>query len=405
MIPEAKPSRGCTDAVLEDPWEDAAVHSQQRTFPSAAALLAALAVAAGGTALQAALPAVALGDGGVPAGPPTAATLASGWSFEPLLVLPLVVVAIGWWRLLAAVDRRHPEHRVAPVRRWAFLAGLLAILVALQSGIARYDTTLFSIHMVQHLLLTLVAPPLLALGAPVTQLLRASSAEGRARWILPVLQSRVVAVIGHPVVAWIVFASVMWAAHFSPLFDLSLENRLVHDLEHAVFLGAGLLFWWPVVGLDPAPHRMGHPARLLYVFLQMPQNSFLAMAILFTGTPLYPHYVTLGSPYGIDPLADQQLAAGIMWFVGDLLFLGALLAVLTGWMRSEARGSAAAERRADTERAMIREREAAHRARSSGAGVPGKPPRVVAEAPGVVPEAPGSPAEPSTEGAGSHLRH
>ncbi|MCI0584363.1 MAG: cytochrome c oxidase assembly protein [Chloroflexi bacterium] len=308
----------------------------------------------------------AAAHGPVPAEAPDAGNLLLGWSFEPVLVLPLLVAAVAWWRLLDAVDRGHPDRPVGPLRRWSFLAGLGAIAVALQSGIERYDTTLFSIHMVQHVLLTLVSPLLLALGAPVTQLLRAASPATRARWILPVLRSRVVAFVSHPVVAWLVFTVVMWATHFSPLFDRSLEDPLVHDLEHGLFLGAGLLFWWPVIGLDPAPRRMRHPGRILYLFLQMPQNSFLAMAILFAGAPLYPHYATLGSPYGIDALADQRLAAGLMWFIGDLVFLAALLAVLAGWMRSEDRGAAAAERRADVERDRIREREDALRRRRAG---------------------------------------
>jgi putative copper resistance protein D len=179
-------------------------------------------------------------------------------------------------------------------------------------------------------------------------------------------------VLSHPVVAGLVFFAVMWGTHFSPLFDLSLEEPLAHDLEHGLYLGAAMLFWLPVVGLDPAPYRMGYPGRLLQIFLQMPQNSFLAMAILFAGTPLYPHYVSLGSPYGIDALADQQLAAGLMWFVGDVLFLAALLAVLVGWMRSEDRGAAGADRRADPERDAIRERGAALRRRREG-GEPGQP--------------------------------
>ena len=166
-------------------------------------------------------------------------------------------------------------------------------------------------------------------------------------------------VLTHPIVAWLVFTAVMWGSHFSPLFDRSLEDRLVHDLEHGLFLASGLLFWGPLVAVDPAPGRMGYPARIGYVFLQMPQNSFLAIAILFAANPLYPHYVTLGAPYGIDALSDQRLAAGIMWFFGDVIFLVATLAVLAGWMRAEERSTATADRRVDAERAALRDQEAA----------------------------------------------
>lgn len=301
--------------------------------------------------------------GPAPDAAPDAVNLLLGWEIEPAVALPLMIAAIVWWRLLSAVDRAHPEHPVAGRQRWAFLAGLAVVAVALQSGIARYDTTLFSLHMVQHLLLTLVAPPLLALAAPVTQILRAAPAGRRQQVLLPILHSRVVSLIGHPIVAWLVFTAVMWGTHFSPIFDRSLEDRFLHDLEHGLYLGAGLLFWWPLVALDPAPRRMGHAARIAFVFMQMPQNSFLAMAILFAGSPLYAHYATLGTPYGIAALADQRLAAGIMWFFGDVIFLIATLAVLAGWMRDETRTTGASERRADLERAAIRDREAALRSR------------------------------------------
>jgi putative copper resistance protein D len=212
--------------------------------------------------------------------------------------------------------------------------------------------------MVQHILLTFVAAPLLVLSGPITLLLRAWSKATRRRWILPVLHSRVVRFVSFPVVAWVVFAGVMWGSHFSPLFDAALENPLIHDLEHALFLGSALLFWWPALGSDPAPWRMSPPVRALYVFLQMPQNTFLSVAILGASAPLYPHYATLNLPYGPDPLLDQQIAAGIMWLLGDLAFLGVVLGLVAAWMRQDARDTARADRRADAARAAMREREA-----------------------------------------------
>jgi putative copper resistance protein D len=302
------------------------------------------------------VPGVAAAHGPVPDGPPTLAALAFGWSFQPLVAIPLVTAGAGWLVLVRRVHRLHSSSPVPAFRTAAFLGGLAAIAVALLSGIERYDTTLFSVHMVQHLLLLLVAAPLIALAAPVTQVLRAASPGVRRRVLLPVLHSTPAGVLGHPVVAWLTFTLVVWASHFSPVFDLALENESVHTVEHVAFLAAGLLFWWPVVGADPAPRRMAYPVRALYLLLQMPPSSFLGMAILFATTPLYPHYATLGTPYGIEPLADQQLAGGIMWLAGDVVLITAILAVVAAWMRHEERDAPAAERRADAERARLRER-------------------------------------------------
>ena len=323
-----------------------------RWFGRAAGVVVALAGSA-----AAALPAAAHGP--VPAEPPTAVSLLLGWTFEPLPTLG-IAVAIGCW--LWAVRRVDAVHRSNPVprrRTVAFLGGMTALAFALLSGIDRYDTALFSVHMVQHVLLMLVAAPLIALAAPITLVLRVSSPATRRRWILPVLHSRVVRLVAHPVVAWLMFAAMMWAVHFSPLFDASLEDPLVHDLEHLLFLTGALLFWWPAVALDPAPWRMGHPARIGYLFTQMTQNTFLAVVILNATAPLYRHYATLVRPWGMTALEDQRLAAGIMWIAGDAIFLTAILAVLVGWMRAEARNEARADRQADAELARIRVRERA----------------------------------------------
>jgi putative copper resistance protein D len=296
--------------------------------------------------------------GVVTEGPPTVAGLIFGWTFEPLTVIPLVAAAVAWRVAVRRVDVAHPANPVPRARSVAFYGALLAVAVALDSGIARYDTTLFSIHMVQHLLLTLVAAPLFVLSAPITLLLRLASPETRQRRILPVLHSRVVRAVSFPVVAWVLFAGVMWGTHFSPIFDRALEDPLIHDLEHVAYLAAGVLFWWPAIGLDPAPWRMSHPVRAMYVFMQMPQNTFLAVAVLNAEQPLYSHYATLVRSWGPSPLIDQQVAAGVMWLFGDLGFLVAILGLVYAWMRHEERVTAQADRRADVALAAIRDREA-----------------------------------------------
>jgi cytochrome c oxidase assembly factor CtaG len=327
---------------------------------SALVVRCALTVATAGAFLATAAPVVAHGT--VPDEPPSAANLLLGWTFPPLPTLA-ILAALVWW--LWAVRRVDAAHRTNPVprkRTVAFLGAMTALAFALLSGIERYDTTLFSIHMVQHLLLTMVAAPLIVLAAPITLVLRLASPGTRRGLVLPVLHSRVVRFISFPAVAWIAFAGVMWVTHFSPLFDAALEDPIAHDLEHALFLGSALLFWWAAVGVDPSPWRLSHPGRAFYTFLQMPQNTFLAVILLSATVPLYEHYATLELPWDgwtATALDDQRLAAGIMWLGGDFLFIVAVGAIVWGWMKAEEANTARSDRRADAELAAIRERESA----------------------------------------------
>jgi len=319
---------------------------------------ALIAVGAAGAAWFAVAP-VVLAHGANATAAPVLSDILFDWAFDPSIAVPLAVAALAYVWAVRHVDARHPGSPVPRARTVAFLAGLLAIEIALQSVVERYDTTLFSDHMVQHILLTLVAAPLLALGAPITLLLRVARPEQRRRFILPVLHSRVVRVLAFPVVSWSLFAGVMWGTHFSPMFEQSLSDPFVHDIEHLLYLSAGLLFWWPAVALDPSPWRMPHPARVMYLFLQMPQNTFLALSILSAAAPLYPHYANLSLTWGLGAFLDQQLAGGLMWIIGDAVFISSMVLVIVGWMRSEERDVRRTERIADTAMAAIRDREAA----------------------------------------------
>lgn len=321
-----------------------------------------------GAAMAGPFAAVALAHGSTVPPEPTLATLVGGWSFDPTIALPLLAsLAVYLW-LVRRVDRAHPGNPVPRGQVACFVGALVAIEVALQSGIEAYDTTLFSVHMVQHILLMFVAAPLIALSAPITLLLRAVDHRWRVGLIVPILHSRALRVLAFPVVSWVVFAAVMWGTHFSPLFEAALEDPLVHDLEHLLFLGSALLFWWPVVGRDPGPWRMPHPARIVYLFLQMPQNTFLSVAIYGAGAPLYAHYATLGRTWGPTVLADQQAAGAIMWVAGDLTFLVAILGVAAAWLRAEERDTARREAHIDAQRAAIRDREVALAARLATEG-------------------------------------
>ncbi len=319
----------------------------------------------------------ALAHGAVAPEAPDAAALLLGWSFDPLVWLPAIVALLLWRSGVGRVARAHPAKPVARRRSVSWTIGVLVVVAALDSGIEHYDTTLFSIHMVQHLLLTVVAPLFLLYAGPITLLLQASTPAVRRRWILPVLHSRIVRFLAFPVVSWIIFAAVMWASHFSPLFEAALEDEWLHRLEHALYLSSALLFWWPVIGPDPSPWRMTPAVKILYVGLQMPQNTFLGLAIYMATVPLYSHYVTTPRAWGPTPLEDQQIAGGIMWLGGDAAFLTVLILLVVAWMRYEDRRTAGEDRRLEAERAAIREREvrlAARRAAEAGdgGGAPGR---------------------------------
>jgi putative copper resistance protein D len=319
-----------------------------------------------------ALPSVASAHGQAPV-EPTPATLVTGWSFAPDIWLPVMLAALAYWKARDMVNERHLTNPVPRWRLWSWLAGLAAIVLALASPIEFYDTTLFSAHMVQHLLLTMVAAPLLVLAAPITLLLRVASPDARRRWILPVLHSRVVWLVSYPLVAWVLFAGVMWFAHFTPLFDAALDDLTLHRLEHALFLGTALLFWWPVAGADPSPHRLGYPARLFYLALGMPLSSFLGLVIFSAETVLYPHYLTLVRGWGPTPLEDQQWAGGIMWAGGDLAFVVALLLTAAAWLRHEERQNLREDARLARQRAARDAGMAAAEAGMAASGVPGGP--------------------------------
>lgn len=279
-----------------------------------------------------------LGHGSV-APEPTPLGVLTAWSLDPLPWVAALIATAGYLVLVRRVDRAHPRTRVPRWRVAAWLAGNVMILVALVSAVDIYAEDLLTIHMIQHLLLAMVAPPLLALGAPVTLVLRAASPNVRQHLLLPILHSRPVTVIASPIVAWPMFAIVMWLTHFSPLYDAALEDPALHVLEHAIYIGAGMLFWWPIVAADPIPRRLSYVARLAYVILQMPLNAAVGLAIYFAPAVLYSHYATLGRAWGPDAMTDQQIGGLLMWAAGDLLLLLAVPAIVTAWMHADIRRS------------------------------------------------------------------
>jgi putative membrane protein len=306
----------------------------------------------------------------VVASAPTPASFLLAWTFDPLLQAGLLVTTGLYLFAIRRIDSAHPDSPVPWSRVVAFVLGIVVIEIALQSGIGTFDDTLFSVHMVQHMLLMFVAAPLLVLGTPITVTLRAVSPGIRKGIVLPILHSRVVRVIGHPLVAWMLFIGVLYGSHLSPLFDITLTNDVVHELEHAMFLFSALLFWWPVIGLDPSPYRLPYPMRIMYLFMAFPIMTFLSLYIYSAPSVLYPHYASIARTWGPAPLDDQQAAGAIMWVWGDLTFLASILLVVAAWLRDDERRTARTEGRVDAELAVIRAREErlAARIAAEGAG-------------------------------------
>ncbi|MEO8541907.1 MAG: cytochrome c oxidase assembly protein [bacterium] len=287
-----------------------------------------------GAVLLALAPSVALAHG-TDAPKPTLWLLLTRWDFDPLFII--VGGGATWWYLTTsrAVSKAHPKSPWPKKRSAFFFSGIGVMAFAVMAPPFSYDGVLFSVHMWQHILLMMVASPLILMGTPITLLLRSVSRDTRRNVILPILHSRAMRVVTFPVIAWLIFAATMWGSHFSPLFNAALEHPWLHMLEHMLYVTVALMFWWQVIGLDPTPWRMAHPIRVLYVFLQMPQNSFLALAIYETNRVLYSHYATTQRTWGPTPLEDQQLAGITMWIIGDLLFLTAVGFVIAGWVKHE----------------------------------------------------------------------
>ncbi len=294
----------------------------------------------------------------------------SDWALAPL---PFVVVAwaAGLYVVGVVVLRRRGD-RWPVARTVAFVGvGLGVFGFATMSGLAAYDTTLLSAHMVQHMLLSMVVPLALALGAPVTLALRTLPRRPR-RWLLVVLHSRVARVLSFPPLTLALYVVSPWALYFSGWYPASLESPFVHEMMHVHLVVVGALFFWPLMGVDPVPGRVGYPARMLLVVLTLPFHAFLGVTIMgqesLLGGDWYPslHDGPMGA-WLPDPLADQHLAGGILWGSGDLIGLSFFAVLFTQWVRSSMREARREDRRLD----LLEARSAAARpgdARDAGAG-------------------------------------
>jgi len=248
---------------------------------------------------------------------------------------------------LSGVHRLHAGgHRWPLGRTVAFLAGGLGtIALATVSGLAAYDDTLFSAHMIQHMLLIMVAPIFLALGAPLTLALRTLPTAPRAA-LLVVLHSRLARLLTFPLIPFALFTLSSYALYFTGWYEATLRHAGPHALLHAHFLAVGCLFFWPLVGLDPVPGRVAYPFRALLMFASLPLHAILGLTIMQTRHVIAGDFYARAAP-GIDHLADQNAGGGLLWGGGDIVAILMFGALIAQWIRASEREAAREDRRLD----------------------------------------------------------
>ena len=252
------------------------------------------------------------------------------WSLDPWVLAPPLFAAglyLRGWRIL----RRRDPRRWRPGQLAAFLGGLAAIFLALASPIEPFAALLLQVHMLQHLLLMMAAPPLLWLGAPLFPLLRGLPAAIRMYWVGPLYRwpplRWLCRGLTHPVPAGLLFAGAAWFWHVPAVYELALRSPPWHYLQHACFLGAGLLFWYPVIRPYPSRPRWSPWLLLPYLLFADVQNTVLSAVLTFSERVLYPYYEQVAGFGGASALDDQAAAGVLMWVPGSVAFLLPLFAI------------------------------------------------------------------------------
>ncbi|WP_439654263.1 cytochrome c oxidase assembly protein [Streptacidiphilus anmyonensis] len=287
----------------------------------------------------------------MPLDPPDLARLLS-WHPQPLpleplaCLLALAVYGGAVWRLRRRGDR-WPWHRVV-----AFTAGVATVALVTCTGIGGYGMELFSVHMVQHMVLSMLSPILLLLGAPVTLALRALPTARRGRTgprelLVRLLHSRVAAVVSSPFYTLPLFIASLYALYFTPIFDWLMGSWLGHEFMLVHFLGVGLLFFWPIMGVDPAPRRPSHVLRMLELFIGMPFHAFFGIAVMMSHGLIVRFFADPPASWHLTALGDQSTGGGIAWGFSEIPTLLVLLALLVQWAASDRRTAARTDRQAE----------------------------------------------------------
>ncbi|QWF24699.1 cytochrome c oxidase assembly protein [Nocardioides sp. LMS-CY] len=289
----------------------------------------------------------------------TFGTVLTGWSLQPVaFVLTVWVAGLYIWGVVT-LHRRGDRWPVG--RTIAFVpVGMGLFYFATASGLGAYDETLISVHMVQHMVLSMLVPLSLALGAPVTLALRTLPARPR-RWLLVVLHSRVAKVLSFPPLTFVLYVTSPWSLYFTGWYPATLDSTYLHETMHLHLVLVGCLFFWPLVGVDPVPGKVAYPFRMLLIVMTLPFHAFLGITIMQEEEVLGgDHYASLhDGPMGAwlpDPLDDQHLAGGILWGSGDLIAVAFFGVLFVQWVRQSLKEAEREDRRLD--RLEARERAA-----------------------------------------------
>ena len=269
----------------------------------------------------------------------------TAWQPAPGEIASLIVIGVAYLSGVRALRSRGDRWKIG--RSISFIGGLGTIAVATMSSLGAYDDQLFWIHTVQHILLAMVAPLFLVLGAPITLGLRTGPATLR-RWLLATIHHRVARVLVFPPVGASLLVATLFALYFTPLYQQTLTHPLLHAVLHVHFVVVGCLFLLPIIGVDPIPARPTYPLRLLILFVTMPAHAFLGIALMSLKRPIAgDYYFGLHRTWGPAPLADDHLGGGILWASGELITLCVVAALFVQWSRSDQRASSRSDRRAD----------------------------------------------------------
>jgi putative membrane protein len=263
--------------------------------------------------------------------PLTLGRLLGSWALEPAIAATLLLAAAAYLLGVRRSRRRWPWGRTA-----LWLSGLATLALATMSGIDRYAELLLSVHMLQHLLLMLLAPLLLLAARPVGLALASSPPSPRRR-LGAVLHLRAVRAASRPAAGFAALAVVILATHLTGLFDLALREPAVHALEHAAYLSAGLLFLAPILAADPLPHPPNAIARFCWLMGAMAVMAIPGALLTFATTVRYSHYLAPARTLGRSALADQQLAGVVMWIGGGIAMFALALVLAMQAMLAEDR--------------------------------------------------------------------